>query len=140
MLDRLHPVWRRIIARWIDIIAVGWLAVVLIDGVGGAAGALLTAVVLVGYEALTSLRWGRTPGKALLSLTVTRPDSAPLGAGARVARPLVLFASFAVPWAYWIPVWTVVLVAWMMADRRGRVLHDRVVGSVVVRAGEPAAR
>ena len=133
MLDRLGPVWCRVIARWIDIVAVGWLAVVLIELLDGTVGAVLAAVVLVAYEALTSLRWGRTPGKALLGINMTRLDGTPLGSGARVARPLVLFASFAVPWAYWIPVWMLVLVSWMTVDRRGRVLHDHVVGSVVWR-------
>lgn len=132
MLDRLRPVWRRVIARWIDIIAVGWLAVVLLEVIDGVTAAVLAVVVLVGYEAATSLRWGRSPGKALLGLRVRAVDGEPLGSWALALRPVVLFASFAVPWAWWIPVWTAVLVVWMTVDGRGRVLHDRVVGSVVI--------
>jgi uncharacterized RDD family membrane protein YckC len=133
LVDRLQPTWRRIVARWVDVVAIGWLAVVILEVIDGTAGGVLALMVLIGFEIGCHLRWGRTPGKALLGLAVRTPTGSVLPRWAVVLRPLVLFASFAVPWAYWIPVWGTVLVVWMALSPSGRVLHDLAVGSVVVR-------
>ncbi|MDH4170386.1 MAG: RDD family protein [Acidimicrobiia bacterium] len=136
MIERLRPAWRRIVARWLDLVLIGWLPIALLEAIDGTIGAVLAVLVLIGFEAGCHLRWGRTPGKAVLALWARRVDGAPLRPWAAVARPVVLFATFCMPWAYWIPLWATALTAWIVVAREGRGPHDLAVGSIVG-AGRP---
>lgn len=120
------------VARWVDIVLVGWLAAVVIAVLDNTFGALLAVAIMVGFEIGCLLRWGHTPGKRLLGLTLVAQHDPRLPDWAAVLRPVVLFGTFLVPWAYWVPVWAVVLVVWMALAPQGRALPDLVVGTVVV--------
>jgi len=119
-------------ARWIDLVVIGWAAVLALELVDGTVGAVLAMIVLVGFEAGCTLRWGRTPGKAVAGLALATPQGEPLPPRAALLRPVVLLVTFAVPWAYWVPVWAAVLVAWITVVPQGRLLHDRACGSSVI--------
>jgi uncharacterized RDD family membrane protein YckC len=102
-----------------------------------------------------------TPGQMLLGLFVVRPTTGDrLGRVSATARWLLLYAPLTAVFSYsWLSsvfdtmdplqlgsitlfgpmAWYVILAFSVLVDRRGRGLHDRLAGSVVVRrAGPPA--
>lgn len=135
MTPRAAPLAVRAGARVVDVVTVAWLTAVLVvevegrllpGGEGSLAGgvvALLAAGAVI--EVVPVAVWGRSLGKALLGLAVTRADGGgPPGAVRAVVRWVVLFGALALPWAGW-------AVAVVVGVTR---LHDRLAGTVVVAA------
>ena len=100
------------------------------------AGLFLAALYAVFWTAL--LAQGRTPGKLLAGLRVTRWDGGPAGWRLMLAREVAvkLLVSGALSGVtggvYW-----VVDHLWPLWDGRGQAIHDRMAGTVVVRDGSP---
>lgn len=135
MTPRAAPLPVRVGARVVDVVTVAWLTAVLVvevegrllpggDGsLAGGAAALVAAGAVV--EVVPVAVWGRSLGKALLGLAVTRADGGgPPGAVRSVVRWVVLFGALALPWAGW-------AVAVLVGLTR---VHDRLAGTVVVAA------
>lgn len=129
------PVGVRVGARVVDVVTVAWLTAVLVVEVEGrlvaggegslAAGAVALVAAGVVVEVVPVAVWGRSLGKALLGLAVTRADGGgPPGAVRSVVRWVVLFGALALPWAGW-------AVALLVGVTR---VHDRLAGTVVVAA------
>jgi uncharacterized RDD family membrane protein YckC len=115
---------RRLGALFIDwfgsLFVAGWIVgtSVWADSAAGAADRSLVTLAVFGLE-VAVLTWlaGASFGQRLLGLRVARLDGSPLGLGRAVVRTALL--CLAVPALIW--------------DRDGRGLHDKAVGSVVVR-------
>jgi uncharacterized RDD family membrane protein YckC len=81
--------------------------------------AVAPPLLLVIYESALWTLAGRTPGKALLGLRVTRADGRPVTLGSAVVRALVLVVVF-------------VGALWSLVDRRHQGLHDKLARTVVI--------
>lgn len=154
--------WRRLGAFVVDALVLGAigqvLGMALFDtlarlGAGGRlAGFAIAGAYFAGFEGLR----GASPGKRLMGLQVARVDGTPPGLG----RAALRYAIFGVPYflngallpmAMLVPPWSVVLALavfgvggstlWLLLfDRPARrALHDLATGTLVVRAGAPAA-
>lgn len=91
----------------------------------GLSGAVLAVQVV--YEVVGIGRYGATPGKRLLGVTVTTADKAmPIGLGRALGR-----------WAARVFLSSVLLIGYAIAlfDRRNRSLHDIVAATLVLRHG-----
>lgn len=113
--------WARVIARLIDTTPICALAVLAgSEAVGG-----LIAVAGTLALGLLSGLFGRTPGRALLGLRVTRTSGERLGAARGMARELAhYFDGLVLMLGFLWPLW----------DRRAQTFADKLVGSLVVTA------
>lgn len=86
----------------------------------------LFMVLGVGYFAGSTACWGQTAGKRLLGLRVMRADGGPVGGGQAFFRETLgrLAAGFLLGLGY----------LWVLMDRQGQGWHDKLAGTVVVRA------
>jgi uncharacterized RDD family membrane protein YckC len=89
----------------------------------------LAAAFIAGLPALwlglNAMMWaatGRTPGKALLGVRVTRTDGTPVGLGRAVVRSLGYLVSGILLLGF----------LWVLVDPGRRAWHDRLAGTVVV--------
>jgi len=71
---------------------------------------------------------GQNPGKAIVGLRVIRTDGGAVGTGMMFVRGLVGWAAGIVPFG------NIVDGAWLLWDKDAQTLHDKVVGTVVVKA------
>ena len=110
-----------------------------IGGFGEAAVALVTFVVVLGYDILFEvLASGRTPGKRLNGLRVVRSGGEPVGFLTSAIRNVLRLVDF-LPFAY------VIGAASILATRKNQRLGDVAAGTLVVRdrareGGAAAAR
>jgi uncharacterized RDD family membrane protein YckC len=103
---------------------------------------LIGIVVFAAYQLFFLTRSGRTPGKALVGISVRlreRPGPPPAGAVARrIALPLALFLVEIVPLVGVLGVIGRALdLLWPSWDGNRQALHDRVAGTVVVVGEQP---
>ena len=145
------PRGRRIGGRVVDLVVAGWLlafAAIEIDGrlLGGdvlarqplsavtpqgTRLAVIAAVVIAATEIVPTAYWGRTPGKAMLGTRCVDVDTGrPPGLIRSVFRGLLLHAWVGIPVVGWV-VPAAITVTTVIAPR-GRGLHDRLAGTMVV--------
>ncbi len=78
------------------------------------------------YEALTTVRWGRSPGKAIMSIRPIRADGSSLSAGRAFGRA----GAFHV--AAFIQLLQILDALWCIWDEDAQCLHDKVCDTLVV--------
>ena len=137
--------------RTVDIVVAGWLLAVTaieIDGrllggdllarqplaavtPDGTRLAIIAALVVAATEVVPTAYWGRTPGKAMLGMRCVDIDTGrPPGLVRSVFRGLLLHAWVAIPVVGWaLPL---AITVTTLAAPRGRGLHDRLAGTMVV--------
>ena len=71
---------------------------------------------------------GQNPGRAVVGLRVVRTDGSAMNTGMMFVRGLVGWAAGIVPFG------NIVDSGWLLWDKDAQTLHDKVVGSVVVKA------
>ncbi|WP_135661878.1 RDD family protein [Halorhabdus rudnickae] len=97
-----------------------------LEGGPAAAGLALWLAVSILYHTLLEWRWGKTLGKYLVSIQVTRPDgSSPSFLGSLLRNVLRLID--------WLPVFYLVGIVTVAVSKTDRRLGDRVGNTVVVR-------
>jgi uncharacterized RDD family membrane protein YckC len=114
--------------------------------------AVLSVVVSAVYFVGSWLRWGATPGQRALAMTVRGADGARGTMRGALTRWLLLVAplslvglvggaSAAAGAAVFVlaAVWYAIVVVTTARDSTKRGIHDRLAGSVVTKAGQPAA-
>lgn len=147
------PLGRRAGSRVIDIVVAAWaLAFVAIEIDGrilggdvlarrplaavtpdGARLAVITVVVIAAMEVIPTAFWGRTPGKLMLGLRCVDIDTGgPPGLIRSTFRGLLLHAWVGIPLVGW--VLPLAVIATTILAPRGRGLHDRLSGTMVVDA------
>ncbi|MBL1080392.1 RDD family protein [Streptomyces actinomycinicus] len=142
---------RRIVARLIDLILVGivaflvlvplWLSVsesdtdLVVTGKGFVV-TVVSTVLYVAYDTLTTAKWGRTLGKKLLSLRVANlTDGSTPTARTSFVRALVLWGPSVVPCCFF-SLWWIVSSAWSFFDKPYKQgIHDKAARTVVVSTG-----
>jgi uncharacterized RDD family membrane protein YckC len=148
---RPAPSGRRIGGRVVDLVVAGWLlafAAIEIDGrlLGGdvlarqplsavtpegTRLAVIAAVVIAATEVVPTAYWGRTPGKVMLGLRcIDIHTGRPPGLIRSVFRGLLLHAWVGIPVVGWV-LPAAITVTTVVASR-GRGLHDRMAGTMVV--------
>jgi len=102
-----------------------------VDGGELAIATLIGMAIYVAYFTIAIGRWGQTIGALAVSIKVVHPDGTLLSYGAACARFFGSIVSYLILWiGYLMMIW----------DRRKQTLHDKMVGSVVIkvkRRGEP---
>jgi uncharacterized RDD family membrane protein YckC len=92
---------------------------------------LIGMAIYVAYFTIAIGRWGQTIGALAVSVKVVHPDGTLLSYGAACARLFGSILSYLILWiGYLMMIW----------DKRKQTLHDKMVGSIVVkvkRRGEP---
>lgn len=97
-----------------------------LEGGPAAAGLALWLAVSILYHTLLEWQWGKTLGKYLVSIKVTRPDgSSPSFLGSLLRNVLRLID--------WLPVFYLVGIVTIAVSKTDRRLGDRVGNTVVVR-------
>ncbi|WP_136688556.1 RDD family protein [Halorhabdus amylolytica] len=97
-----------------------------LEGGPAAAGLALWLAVSIFYHTLLEWRWGKTLGKYLVSIKVTRPDgSTPSFLGSLVRNLLRLVD--------WLPLFYLVGIVTIAVSKTDRRLGDRVGNTIVVR-------
>ena len=86
------------------------------------------------FTALPGLFRGQTVGKSIAGIRVIRPDGAPIGYGRAFSR----WAITGVLWTFGVWIGGVIDSMAPFFDERRRTIHDRVVDTIVVRAGSGA--
>ncbi len=150
----LAPVGRRVAARLLDTVLLGWVTIFVVVEIGARLlggdplgrravdvdlsafrTIVLMAVCVVVVEILPVVLVGRTLGKAMTGLTLQTVDGERPGWAATVLRSLLLYGpAIALP-VLTVPVLLVLLASIVLSvDRRG--LHDRLAGTRVVLAPE----
>jgi uncharacterized RDD family membrane protein YckC len=141
--------WSRLLAAIIDGLitgAIGWVLVLPFFGagamfdsgtkhLGARVGAnLVTTVIAVIYYTVQHGKWGQTIGKRALNIRVVRAaDGGPISYGQAAGRSLFTYLISIVTCG----IGAIVDAAWILGDQRRQALHDKVVGSVVLRADGP---
>jgi uncharacterized RDD family membrane protein YckC len=139
--------WSRLFAAIIDGIIVGAISTVVSVpfGVAGAAystkhlgdqfaAGAISAVIGIIYYTLQHGKWGQTIGKRALNIRVVRAtDGGPISYGQAAGRTLFTDLLSLVTFN----VFGLIDAAWVLFDQRRQALHDKVVGSVVLRADGP---
>jgi len=87
---------------------------------------LASYVVLAIYEAITTARWGRSPGKAVMDIRPVCVDGSELGWGRSFGR------AFAYSLARLLSVLWLLDVLWCLWDENSQCLHDKVCDTIVV--------
>ena len=95
-------------------------------------------VLMLAYHVVCLVRWGATPGKLLVGISVRRIDRpGPLDADTAIRRTgfqAVAQAFGNVPYLSLLGTVAVVMdLVWPIADTRRQALHDKVAGTIVVR-------
>lgn len=150
----LAPVGRRVAARLLDTVLLGWVTIFVVVEIGARLlggdplgrravdvdlsafrTIVLMAVCVVVVEILPVVLVGRTLGKAMTGITLQTVDGERPGWAATVLRSLLLYGpAIALP-VVTVPVLLVLLASIVLSvDRRG--LHDRLAGTRVVLAPE----
>jgi uncharacterized RDD family membrane protein YckC len=132
--------WRRFAAYFIDVLLVTAAATLVhamvnaimqvSTDIGTVSRGWLTALIVqMAYLGYFWSRGGQSVGYMALGLRLVRADGSPVTPGIAVLRAFLVFASF---WLAWIPA---IVSAFMvgMGDRK-QAIHDRLVGTLVVRA------
>lgn len=88
--------------------------------------ALFTGVVLVVYETLMTVKWGRTLGKRWLGIRPVRTDGSALGWGRSFGRVALYWLSGFLSWIGLLDP------LWCLWDADSQCLHDKVVDTIVV--------
>ena len=98
----------------------------------GIVGAFLaTGLVMIVYQATTTVRWGRSPGKAACHLRPITTTGESLGWGKAFGRE-------AIYWVFGIlNLLAVIDSLWCLWDDDHQCLHDKVAGTLVVNEGDP---
>ncbi len=95
--------------------------------------AVIAAMIVAATEVLPTAYWGRTPGKAMLGLRCVDIDTGrPPGLVRSVFRGMLLHAWVAIPVLGW--VLPLAITVTTVAGGRGRGVHDRLAGTMVVDA------
>jgi uncharacterized RDD family membrane protein YckC len=134
---------RRAAARVIDAFIVLILFAALGTALGVAADDPWTGVAagILGFYLLEPLYYaifhgtkrGATPGKQLLGIAVRRADGRPHGFGLAAGRAWLA-------WLFsWIPAMPLVDYLWPLWDAQNQTLHDKCVGTIVVRTHAASA-
>jgi len=97
-----------------------------LEGGPAVVGMILWLSVSILYHALLEWRWGKTLGKYLVSIKVTRPDGSPPSFLGSLLRNILRLIDW-LPWFYLIGI---VTIAVSKTDRR---LGDRVGNTIVIR-------
>jgi uncharacterized RDD family membrane protein YckC len=121
-----------------------------VNGARAAIDGAVTTVITMLYFALSWTRWARTPGQRLLGIDVRRIDGARVRPAPAIVRWLLLvaplsFVSAAISLDARVGlavvlaagVWYLALVVSSARNPMKRGLHDRVVATVVTKAGHP---
>ena len=87
---------------------------------------LVIGVCMLLYEALTTARFGRSPGKAIMKIRPVRLDGSALSAGRAFARAGAYYA------AGFVSVLQLLDVLWCLWDEDAQCLHDKVCETLVV--------
>ncbi|MDP9074374.1 MAG: RDD family protein [Actinomycetota bacterium] len=87
---------------------------------------LFSQVVYLFYDAFCTVRWGRTPGKAILHLRPVKVDGRPLGWGSALGRAGATAAAGFLSWLGLIDP------LWCLWDENRQCLHDKIVSTIVV--------
>lgn len=149
MSAELAPLGRRVAARVLDLLLLGWLAAVLVVEVEGrlfggdiwarrrvdvdpsSFGTVLILVACVTVvEVLPTAIAGRTLGKAMTGLAVVREDADRPGALAAVIRATVLYGTLALPIVSGVLVLASVVL--VLATSQRRAVHDRLASTTVI--------
>ncbi|HUI02049.1 MAG TPA: RDD family protein [Acidimicrobiales bacterium] len=93
---------------------------------------LAMGLVLVAYETVTTIRYGRTVGKAWMHIRPLRVDGAALNPGRAFGRVALYWVSMFFGWLGLLDP------AWCLWDPVQQCLHDKVVDTIVVNDGGPA--
>lgn len=144
----LRP-WLRFIARVLDIVVAGllfgWVMVranpFWITGNGMAPLFFFAIVLWIPAEAFLLSRWGSSPGKAVLNITVRAQSGHPLpykrgllrsvfvwAGGLTVGAPIVLYSNGAVPMVWLLVGVPALFAAYWQLIRGGDVVWDRMLG------------
>lgn len=91
-----------------------------------AAAGLVSGVLLVMYEAVMTVRYGRTLGKRWMKIRPLTLDGHPLGWGRAFARAAVQWISGLLGW------FGLIDDLWCLWDADRQCLHDKIVGTLVV--------
>lgn len=87
---------------------------------------LATGLVMILYESMMTVRYGRTLGKAWLHIRPVQLDGTPLGPGRAFGR-------VAIYWLTGFASWLGVLdPLWCLWDDKRQCLHDKVAGTIVI--------
>jgi len=88
--------------------------------------AIATGVVMVLYEAIATVRYGRTFGKAWLHIRPVQTDGTPLGWGRSIGRVSLYLASGFLNWLGLLDP------LWCLWDENQQCLHDKAAGTLVI--------
>jgi len=83
-------------------------------------------LIYIVYDAFCTVRWGRSPGKAILHIRPLKTDGRPLGWGAALGRAGSYAASGLLSWVGMIDP------LWCLWDENRQCLHDKIVSTIVV--------
>jgi uncharacterized RDD family membrane protein YckC len=90
------------------------------------AASVLAGFLYLFYDAFCTVRWGRTPGKAVLHIRPLKADGRPLGWGPALGRE-ALYRLSAV-----IGIIGLLDSLWCLWDAERQCLHDKAVSTIVV--------
>jgi uncharacterized RDD family membrane protein YckC len=90
------------------------------------AASLVLGVLLLFYDAFCTVRWGRTPGKAVLHIRPLKADGRPLGWGPALGREAIYRLSGVVG------IIGLLDVLWCLWDSERQCLHDKALSTIVV--------
>ena len=91
-----------------------------------------TGLVLVAYETYTTIRYGRSVGKAWMHIRPLRTNGALLNPGRAFGRVALYWVSMFFGWIGFLDP------AWCLWDPVHQCLHDKMVDTIVVNDGTPA--
>jgi uncharacterized RDD family membrane protein YckC len=100
-----------------------WIYVVLFGSL------VATGAVMVMYETVATVRYGRTLGKAWLHIRPIRTDGQPLGWGRSFGRITLYVLSGSLSWLGLLDP------LWCLWDQNQQCLHDKAVGTLVINDG-----
>jgi uncharacterized RDD family membrane protein YckC len=129
VLDCLVLYTMIILIRW------GWLVIAQPRGAVQNEPPLVSAlnVVVIAMYVLATTALGRTLGMRALGQRIVRYDGAALGTLRVLVRSFVLLLATGL--LFWVhPALVVAYSLWMLFNRRRQMLHDQIVGTVVIRA------
>lgn len=116
----------RIVAIWIDGFILGFITSVLVGFTGTWAGGGMSMLIGLGYNWFFWTRYdGQTPGKMAMGLRVVKTSGASLNDVDAAIRYLGYYVNtffFGLGWL------------WAFVDKDGQGFHDKLAGTIVVRA------
>jgi uncharacterized RDD family membrane protein YckC len=90
---------------------------------------LATGIIMIFYEAIFTVRYGRTLGKAWLHIRPVRTDGHPLGWGSAFGRVTIYYLF---GFASWIGL---IDPLWCLWDENHQCLHDKAASTLVINDG-----